>query len=579
MSHDATTAFARALVDEWARAGVREACLSPGSRSAPLALALAADERVRLHVHVDERSAAFFALGAAKAGGAPAVVLCTSGTAAANFHPAVLEARHARTPLIVCTADRPPELRDTGAGQTVDQLGLYGGAVRWFCDAGVPDDHPGAGVAWRSIASRTAAEALGPPAGPVHLNVAFREPLVPTGAPLAPAPGRSDGRPWTTATPATRAPDADTVERLATMVRDHARGLVVGGWGTGASPAAVDRFAAAAGWPVLADPISGLRQGAGAVSTYEALLRTPGFADRHRPDVVLRFGAPPTSKLLNAWLGADVQQVLVDPDDAWLDPARSASERIAVDDSALLAALTDAVTPHARSSSTWLDAWSAADSAARRALDELVDGWATPFEGRVARDVVDAVPDGTTLIVASSMPVRDVEAFARPRAGVRFLANRGVSGIDGFVSTALGAAAASSGPIVALLGDLSLLHDANGLLGAAERGLDATFVVLDNDGGGIFSFLPQADLPEHFELVFGTPHGVDLAALAAVHDAPADRVEKAGDLPAALQGAVAAGGVRLVVVPTDRVDNVARHRDAWAAVAAALAGSATASRV
>jgi 2-succinyl-5-enolpyruvyl-6-hydroxy-3-cyclohexene-1-carboxylate synthase len=264
-----------------------------------------------------------------------------------------------------------------------------------------------------------------------------------------------------------------------------------------------------------------------------------------------------------------VQQVLVDPDDAWLDPGRSASERIAVDDSALLTALSDAVTPHARSSSTWLDAWRAADSAARQTLDELLDGWETPFEGRVARDVVDSVPGGATLIVASSMPVRDVEAFARPRAGVRFLANRGVSGIDGFVSTALGAAA-SSGPIVALLGDLSLLHDANGLLGAAGRGLDATFVVLDNDGGGIFSFLPQAELPEHFELVFGTPHGVDLAALAAVHDLPAERVEKAGDLPAALQAAVTAGGVRLVVVPTDRVDNVARHRDAWAAVAAAL---------
>jgi 2-succinyl-5-enolpyruvyl-6-hydroxy-3-cyclohexene-1-carboxylate synthase len=569
MSRDATTAFARALVDEWARAGVREASLAPGSRSAPLALALAADERIRLHVHVDERSAAFFALGAAKASGAPAVVLCTSGTAAANFHPAVLEASHARAPLIVCTADRPPELRDTGAGQTVDQLGLYGGAVRWFCDAGVPDDHPGAGVAWRSIAARTAAEALGPPAGPVHVNLAFREPLVPTGAPLVAAPGRADGRPWTTTTPATRALDPGTVERVAGMVRDHARGLVVAGWGTGASPAAVGRFADAAGWPVLADAISGLRQGPHAVSTYEALLRTPGFADRHRPDVVLRFGAPPTSKLLNAWLGPDVQQVVVDPDDAWLDPGRSATERIAVDDSALLAALTDAVTPHARRASTWLDAWRAADSAARRALDELLDGWETPFEGRVARDIVDTVPDGATLVVASSMPVRDVEAFARPRAGVRFLANRGVSGIDGFVSTALGAAA-SSGPVVALLGDLSLLHDANGLLGAAGRGLDATFVVLDNDGGGIFSFLPQAELPEHFQLVFGTPHGVDLAALAAVHDVPADRVDKAGDLLAALEAAVAAGGVRLIVVPTDRVDNVARHRDAWATVAAAL---------
>ncbi len=193
MTRDATTAFARALVDEWARAGVQEACVAPGSRSAPLALALAADERIRVHVHLDERSAAFFALGTAKASGSPAVVLCTSGTAAANFHPAVLEASHARTPLIVCTADRPPELRDTGAGQTVDQLDLYGRAVRWFCEVGVPGDHPGAGASWRSTAARAVAESLGPPPGPVHLNLAFREPLVPTGAPLVDAPGRPDG--------------------------------------------------------------------------------------------------------------------------------------------------------------------------------------------------------------------------------------------------------------------------------------------------------------------------------------------------------------------------------------------------
>jgi 2-succinyl-5-enolpyruvyl-6-hydroxy-3-cyclohexene-1-carboxylate synthase len=482
----------------------------------------------------------------------------------------VLEARHSRTPLIVCTADRPPELRDTGAGQTIDQLDLYGGAVRWFYDVGVPDDHPGAGASWRSIAARAATEALGPPAGPVHLNLAFREPLVPTGAPLTPAPGRADGRPWTTTTRPTRAPDAATVDRLAGVVRDRPRGLVVAGWGSGASPSSVERFAAAAGWPVLADPVSGLRRGPHAVSTYEELLRSPGFSDSHRPDVVLRLGAAPTSKLLTAWLGPDVAQLLVDPDDAWLDPGRAVAERLAVDADPLLGALTDALAPRGERASAWLDTWRAAEAAARAALDELLDGWETLFEGRVARDVVDAMPDGSTLVVASSMPVRDVEAFSRPRAGVRFLANRGVSGIDGFVSTALGVAAASAGSTVALVGDLCLLHDANGLLGATDRGLDATVVVLDNDGGGIFSFLPQAELPEHFELLFGTPHRLDLAALAAVHGVPADRIEKAGDLPVALAASIAAGGVRLVIVPTDRVDNVTRHREAWAAVSAAI---------
>jgi 2-succinyl-5-enolpyruvyl-6-hydroxy-3-cyclohexene-1-carboxylate synthase len=571
MTRDATTAFALALVDEWARAGVREACLAPGSRSAPLALALAADDRVRVHVHLDERSAAFFALGTAKASGSPGVVLCTSGTAAANFHPAVLEASHSRTPLIVCTADRPPELRDTGAGQTVDQLDLYGGAVRWFCEVGVPVDHPGAAASWRSIAARAVAESVGPPPGPVHLNLAFREPLVPTGAPHVDAPGRIDGRPWTTVTRPTRAPDAATVTRVADAVRARPRGLIVAGWGSDTSAETVDRVATAAGWPVLADPISGLRQGRNAVSTYEALLRSPGFAERHRPDLVLRLGAAPTSKPLTAWLGPEVPQLLVDPDGAWLDPGRGVAERLAVDPEPLFAALVDTLEPVAERDQSWLRSWQDAERAARSALDDLLDGWETLFEGRVARDTVDALPGGATLVVASSMPVRDVEAFARPRAGVRFLANRGVNGIDGFVSTVLGAAAVSRAPTVALLGDLCLLHDANGLLGAAGRGVDATFVVLDNDGGGIFSFLPQAEHPEHFELLFGTPHGIDLAALASMHRLPADRVEKAGEVVPAVEAAIAAGGVRFVIVPTERAENVRRHRDAWKAVAAALA--------
>ena len=571
MTRDATTAFARALVDEWARAGVREACLAPGSRSAPLALALAADDRIRVHVHLDERSAAFFALGTAKASGSPAVVLCTSGTAAANFHPAVLEASHSRTPLVVCTADRPPELRDTGAGQTVDQLDLYGRAVRWFCEVGVPEDHPSAAVSWRSTAARAVAESVGPPAGPVHLNLAFREPLVPSGAPLVEAPGRADGRPWTTVTRPTRAPDEATVTRVAAAVRARPRGLIVAGWGSDASAEAVDRVATLAGWPVLADPISGLRRGGNAVPTYEALLRSPGFAERHRPDLVLRLGAAPTSKPLTAWLGPEVPQLLVDPDAAWLDPGRGVAERLAVDPEPLLAALADALGPPAERDPAWPRSWQDAEHAARAALDDLLDGWETLFEGRVARDTVDAMPRGGTLVVASSMPVRDVEAFARPRSGVRFLSNRGVNGIDGFVSTVLGAAAASPGPTVALVGDLCLLHDANGLLGAAGRGVDATFVVLDNDGGGIFSFLPQAELPEHFELLFGTPHGIDVAALPSMHGLPADRVEKASEVVPAIEAAIAAGGVRFVIVPTERADNVRRHRDAWKAVAAAIA--------
>jgi 2-succinyl-5-enolpyruvyl-6-hydroxy-3-cyclohexene-1-carboxylate synthase len=563
---DLNTALSRTLVDEWARGGVTLAAVSPGSRSTPLALALAADDRITVQVFLDERSASFFALGAAKASGRPTVVLCTSGTAAAEFHPAVLEAFHARVPLIVCTADRPPELRDTGAGQAVDQLKLYGDAVRWFAEVGAPSEADAGSPYWRAVAARSVSTATGPPAGPVHLNLAFREPLLPSGAEVVLPPGRADGAPWVTSAPRRPPPGPDDVDRLAFLVAAETRGVIVVGWGADVDPEAVERFSAAARWPVLADPISGARQGPNAISTYDPLLRSPA-ARSLRPDAVLRLGAPLSGKVATSWLEAAAHQILVDPDGAWLDPARASTERLVCDPSALLDAVT--AQGQGRPQSFWLSSWLQAEAAVRRDLDRLLDSWSAPFEGRVARDLVAGLPMGATLVVGSSMPVRDVESFARPRSGVRFLCNRGVNGIDGFVSTVLGAAAASAGdPVVALCGDLTFLHDAGGLLGAARRGVDATFVVLDNDGGGIFNFLPQATagLDAHFETLFGTPQGVDLAELAGVHRVPTEQVTEADGLMPGVERAMAAGGVRLVVVRTDRVDNVARHRQAWAAV-------------
>jgi 2-succinyl-5-enolpyruvyl-6-hydroxy-3-cyclohexene-1-carboxylate synthase len=561
--------FALTLADELARAGVTDACLAPGSRSAPMALALAEHPRIRVHVHLDERSAAFFALGLAKRSGRPAVVLCTSGTAAANFHPAVLEADHARAPLLVLTADRPPELRGTGANQAADQLKLYGPAVRWFCEVGVPADDPAAGRYWRSLASRAWAEATGPPAGPVHLNLAFADPLVERD-PAAPAPGRPDGAPWTAAPAGVRAAAPGDVAALAEAVRAGPRGLLVAGWGADLDPDAVDAFAAASGWPVLADPLSGSRRGPAAVSTYDGLLRAPRFAAAHRPDLVVRVGGAPTSKALTAWPDDSVRQVLVDPGSGWLDPARTAAVRLTADPSALLAATAARLTGP---TGPWLDQWLEAERRAREAIDGLLDEWAEPFEGRVARDLVGWVPDGGTLVVGSSMPVRDVDAFARPRDGLRFVANRGLSGIDGFVATALGVAAAGDEPVAALCGDLTLLHDASSLLGAAGRPRGAVLVVCDNDGGGIFSFLPQATLPaELFEPLFGTPHGLDLTALAAAARVPSRVVEKAADLVPALDAALAGGGTQLVLVRGDRAANLARHRALTEAVAVAVGG-------
>jgi len=579
--------FARTLVDELARAGLTDAVVAPGSRSAPLALALAERDGVRVHVLLDERSAAFFALGLAKVAGRPAAVLCTSGTAAANFHPAVIEADLSHVPLLVLTADRPPELRGTGANQTIDQVKLYGDAVRWFADPGPPRPGPGAGAFWRSLASRAWAEAAGAagPAGPVHLNLPLDEPLVPADLDAPPEPGRPDGRPWLAARRRSAATGTDEAATLAELVGGARRGAIVAGWGPGpglgnGAPDAGSRLGeavaaltAATGWPVLADPLSGLRDrdavGPSLVSTYDALLRAPGFGDESRPDLVVRLGAPPTSKLLGAWLGPDVPQVLLDPDGLWPDPQRAAALRLTGDPAGLLLAAAEAAAPAAPG---WAEGWAGAEALARRVIDELLDGWEEPFEGRVARDVAEAMPDGGALLVGSSMPVRDVEAYARPRAGLRYLSSRGASGIDGTVATALGAAAAHPGPVAALVGDLTFLHDASSVLSAARQPAGAAFVVLDNDGGGIFSFLPQAALPRHFELLFGTPHGLDLAAVAAAAGLPCQVVAKAGELPRALRDALGRRGSGVLLVRTDRGANVARHREVARAVAAAMPG-------
>lgn len=588
----ADAAMAAAVVDEWARAGVSVAALSPGSRSTPMALALAADDRIRLEVFLDERSASFFALGAAKASGYPAVVLCTSGTAAAELHAAVVEASQARVPLLVATADRPAELRDTGAPQTINQAGLFGSAVRWFADVPAPADADRESGYWRSMACRAAAEASGPDPGPVHLNLAFREPLVAdpaegtkTAEMEAAGLGRPDGAGWTASVAVAPAmPQPADVAALADRVAATPRGLVVAGWGTlnprtedqHAGASVVARFAAAARWPILADPLSGLRRGPLAISTYDALLRHRGFARRHRPDLVLSLGAPLTSAAATAWLDGEVPRILVDPAGAWADPVRSASMRVAADPIALLdevATLVDRHHHERAAPSPWLASWLAAEAQARGALDTAMDASDVPFEGRIARDVVSALPDGATLVVGSSMPVRDVESFAQPRSGIRFLANRGANGIDGFVSTALGVAVVSRGPVVALCGDLTFLHDVGGLLRAACRHLSVTFVVIDNDGGGIFSFLPQAGAgqegADRFETLFGTPHGLDLAKLAEVHGIDARRVTTAAALPGELRSAWTAGGVRLLVVPTERTANAQRHRHLWAEVARA----------
>ena len=563
--------LAAVLVDELARAGVTDACLSPGSRSAPLAMALYADDRIRLHVRHDERSAGFLAVGLAKVSQRPVAVVTTSGSATANLHPAVVEADTARVPLLVVTADRPPELRGTGANQTIDQIKMFGSAVRWFCEVGAPD---GEQVQyWRSATSRACGEArgaLGGPAGPVHLNVAFREPLVPAAGevPDGAAGGRGGGEPWTATGDRRPAPTPTELAWLTERIQATERGLLVVG-DTDADPRPLRALARAAGWPLLAEPQSGARGGPHAITVYDHLLRDPAFAAASDPDLVVIVGRLGVSKALLARLSPDVPQVLIDRDGAWLDPSRSLRRIVTADPAVTAAAVVEDLLD--RPESGWLASWLRAERVVRGALDEVLDAEPVPTEPRTARDLAAVLPAGAALMVASSMPVRDLSMFMAPRDGVRIVANRGASGIDGFVSTAMGVAAAHEGPTFALAGDLSLLHDQNGLLPSPTGRPDIVFVVLNNDGGGIFSFLPQARHPRGYEDLFGTPHGVSLERLAGVYGADYQRLGAADDLADVVLGASATGGIHLVEVRTERAANLDLHRRLEEAALQALA--------
>jgi 2-succinyl-5-enolpyruvyl-6-hydroxy-3-cyclohexene-1-carboxylate synthase len=613
-----STAFATVITDELVRCGLREAVLAPGSRSAPLALALhdrAGAGRparppgpaspgdpgpaLRLHVRIDERSAAFLALGLAKASRRPVALVCTSGSAAANVHPAVIEADESGVPLLVLTADRPPELRGTGTNQTIDQLKLYGSAVRWFCEAGVAEARAGMAGYWRSLACRAWAMASGAAGGfpgPVHVNVPFRDPLVPGADGAAwpePLDGRPDGSPWTRfAHPSRPDPGAQTGHRGGSGSSDGPsarrygaepvpvewteRGVVVCGDGDYDGGPLLD-LAEAAGWPVLAEPSSNTRRGPNALSAYAYLLNAPGFAAAHRPDVIVSAGRPGLSRGQLAFLrGAPGSVpprhvVLAQGPGHWADPARTATAVVA-------GVRLAGPVPEPEARSAWLASWQQADAAARRAADAILDSAAALSEPRLARDLVAALPGGTLLWAGSSLPVRDLDLHMTPRAGVRVMASRGASGIDGLVSSAIGAAlahqAAGGGPAVAILGDLAFLHDTPGLLlGPDEPRPDLCLVVVNNDGGGIFSDLEQAAFPGSFERVFGTPHGADISRLAGAARLPYARLERAEDLREALD----TRGLRVAEVRTERAagaDLRAELRAAAAAAAASLAGNA-----
>jgi 2-succinyl-5-enolpyruvyl-6-hydroxy-3-cyclohexene-1-carboxylate synthase len=575
---DVQATFSATLVDEWARAGVIDAVVCPGSRSTPLALALAEHPGLAVHVHQDERSGAFLALGLALGSGRPAVVLTTSGTAAVELHPGVAEAHHAGVPLVACTADRPPELRDVGAPQTVDQTHLYGRAVRWFHDPGVPDRATAS--RWRSLAARAVIEAAGPPPGPVHLNLPFREPLVGDPGPLPPARGEG---PWLRVAEASPARSVLSLAQLAGR-----RGVILAGH-PGPGPTEVAQLAEFLGWPVVADPRSSAwAPSPVAVAHLDGILRSEPARELLRPEVILRLGAPPASRVVNEWCAASGGEEIVAAGPGWSDPSATAALVLTESPAALIADLARqvhipqpapvlrAMTRTTRAGSeSWLGLWLAASDAAAKVVASALSSLPSPNEPEVARDAVAGLPGSAALVVSSSMPIRDVERYAAPRADVRVLSNRGANGIDGVLSTAVGVALArrSSGHANGLLlGDLAFVHDSNGLLGVAERGIDLVCVVVDNDGGGIFSFLPQASrlAEERFETLFGTPHGLDLVALARAYGVQARAIDDGSEVAEAVRVAAEAGGVHVLVVRTDRTANVEAHRILDDAIATAV---------
>ena len=545
--------FATALAAALADLGVEHACISPGSRNTPLIAGFATEPRIQKWPLLDERSAGFFAIGLAKASGKPVVLVCTSGTAATEYHPAVVEASQSDVPLLVMTADRPKELRNVGAPQTIDQVSLFGSAVRWFVDVDAPDPSTDA-TAPVALATEAWHTAISSSPGPVHLNLAFREPLLETGRPPEPTA--------TLPIPPTGTPQPDLAHIAARL--DGRKGLIVAGHtNDGEFPAACADLAARTGFPIIADPLTGIRFGEHSLKNVLAhgdQLAASGALDTLRPEVVVRFGPVPTSKPVWAWMAANptVEQILIDP--KCRDATHSATTTVDLPVTPSAAAIADAVVTAAPPD--WLASWSRLDAAAAQLVTETIADAPFPNEPMIATMVTQLAPAGSVLTIGSSMPIRDVDAFGgKSSRRLQLLGNRGANGIDGVLSAALGTAATGANAIV-LLGDVSLFHDLNALGTAAQLNLPITIVVVNNNGGGIFHFLPQRDPdlldPEVFERLLATPHGTDFVPLAQAFGVDAHRVDHRDTLAGLL--ASAPPGPRLIQIETDRDENLALHR-------------------
>ncbi|USK69608.1 2-succinyl-5-enolpyruvyl-6-hydroxy-3-cyclohexene-1-carboxylic-acid synthase [Peribacillus asahii] len=563
-NRDALTAYIASFVDELAQNKVRHAVVSPGSRSTPISLLLAEHPDIEVHLNVDERSAAFFALGLAKALGEPVAMICTSGTAAANYYPAIVEAYYARVPLLVLTADRPHELRYVGAPQAIDQIELYGKHVKWSVEMALPEQTAEMTNYARTVGARAVATAALSPAGPVHLNFPLREPLVPD---MKKAKEYRKESSAVLIEDGVRTLAQSHVKALASTLTEAKRGIiVVGELKDDSVSEAIVALSEQLAFPILADPLSLLRSGTHKqeqiIETYDTFLRDDIAKEMLNPDLVLRFGAMPVSKALLLFLKKhhSAKHLVVDDGAGWREPAGLATNMIYSEVSTFCSDMLNQLS--GIRDLTWLQRWQAVNTATKKALYSLRDD-AELSEGKLFLLLNELMPTHSTLFVGNSMPIRDLDTFFfNNEKQIRTLANRGANGIDGVVSTALGVSTVSEHTVLAI-GDLSFYHDMNGLLAAKLQKQNMTVVLINNDGGGIFSFLPQANEKEYFELLFGTPHGLDFAHAAALYGAKYNKVTNWEEFGQVFTQSFTIPGLKIIEVPTERESNLVKHRELW----------------
>ncbi|MBO1005976.1 2-succinyl-5-enolpyruvyl-6-hydroxy-3-cyclohexene-1-carboxylic-acid synthase [Pseudogracilibacillus auburnensis] len=566
MNHQEILAvYLSSFISGLVQSGVKDIVISPGSRSTPLALIAAEHRNMEVYVNVDERSAAFFALGLAKASKKPVALLCTSGTAAANYYPAIIEANLTGVPLIVLTADRPHELRDVGAPQAIDQLHLYGDHVKWFAEMALPESGARQLKYTKTTAIRAVKEAMVKPKGPVHLNFPLREPLIPsmdllqnkvTDSGLAIESGQLVLPP-------------SKVRELLEEWSPVERGLIIcGPIDEPDFPNAVQMLAIKLGFPILADPLSQVRSNVAGehsiIDSYDAILKSEEARDALQPELIIRFGGIPVSKSLSIFLNGiqNAEHVVVDGSSGWRDPNNVATKMIFSDETELCKEMAGMISDKKKKSS-WMNTWKSLDEITKQTIATSIIPQNELDEGKVIYELAKLLPVESTVFVGNSMPIRDMDTFFHvTEKNIRIMANRGANGIDGVVSTALGASIYER-PLFLVIGDLSFFHDLNGLLAAKMHKLNINIIVINNDGGGIFSFLPQANEPTYFDLLFGTPTGLNFEHAVKMYHGQYTKVLAWEDFHVAMMEAVSHEGLNVIEVPTDRAKNLTSHRQIW----------------